>query len=79
MPLLRFSSPAAAFKTLLFVVFPVTHHKLFYLAIGRAVKIAKTSKIIGSGIPKNTFDLCLLDDIWMGWGFQVNFMYDPVL
>ena len=45
----------------------------------RAVKIAKTSKIIGNGIPNNTFDLCLLDDIWMAWGFQVNFMYDPIL
>jgi len=45
----------------------------------RAVKIAKNSKIIGNGIPNNRFDLCLLDDIWMAWGFQVNFMYGPVL
>jgi len=41
----------------------------------RVAKIAKTSKIIGNGIPNNKFDLCLLDDIWMAWGFQVNFMY----
>ena len=45
----------------------------------RAVKIAKTSKIIGNGIPKHIFDLCLLDDIWMAWGFQLNFMYDSIL
>ena len=39
----------------------------------RAVKIAKTSKIIGNGIPNNTFDLCLLDGFLDGMGFSSEF------
>jgi len=44
----------------------------------RGVKYMKTSWIIKRGIPNGNFSLVLLDDIWMAWGFQVNFMYDPV-
>jgi len=44
----------------------------------RGVKYTKTSWIIKRGIPNGNFSLVLLEDIWLAWGFQVNFMYDPV-
>ena len=45
----------------------------------RAVKRVKDSWIIQRGIHSATYDLSKLDDIWLAWGFQVNFMYDTVL
>ena len=45
----------------------------------RYVKHIKNSWFIVHGshdIPN--IDLELVADIWLAWGFQVNFMYDPV-
>ena len=45
----------------------------------RSVKHMKHSWFIANGskdMPK--IDLELVSDIWLTWGFQVNFMYDPV-
>merc|ERR1712210_356669 len=45
----------------------------------RSVKRIKDSWIIQRGIHSARFDLSKLDDIWLAWGFQVNFMYNTVL
>ena len=45
----------------------------------RAVKRVKDSWIIQRGIHSATYDLSRLDDIWLAWGFQVNFVYNTVL
>jgi hypothetical protein len=45
----------------------------------RAVKLAKMSWVIKKGGSLcTTRDLATLDNIWMGWGFRVNFIYSPV-
>ena len=44
----------------------------------RGVKRAKMSGYLRRGLHQ-TADPRRLDDVWMAWGFQVNFMYDPVL
>jgi hypothetical protein len=43
----------------------------------RAVRNAKTSKYIGSGLRPN--DNCVrLCNVWLSWGFQCNFQFRPV-
>lgn len=44
----------------------------------RGVNLAKNSKILGHGIPNSAFDLVVLDNMWLAWGFQINFMYNPI-
>ena len=45
----------------------------------RVVKYMKHSWIVWRGIKHGNFDLPTVDDIWLAWGFQVNFMYKIVL
>ena len=45
----------------------------------RGVKYMKHSWIARRGIKHGDFDLATIDDIWLAWGFQVNFMYKNVL
>ena len=45
----------------------------------RGVKYMKLSRLIGQGVKYGNFDLATVDDIWLAWGFQVNFMYQTVL
>ena len=45
----------------------------------RGVKYMKHSWIVSRGIKHGNFDLPAVDDIWLAWGFQVNFMYKNVL
>ena len=45
----------------------------------RAVKNTKHCWIVQRGVRNPNFDLAMLDDIWLAWGFQVNFMYGSVL
>lgn len=44
----------------------------------RAVKLAKASGYIQRGIAPGG-DNSLMDDVWLAWSFQTNFMYKPVL
>lgn len=45
----------------------------------RSVKHVKLSWLIKRGaVGMPNMDLEMLSDLWLGWGFQVNFMYDPV-
>ena len=45
----------------------------------RSVKHVKLSWLIKRGaVGMPNMDLGMLSDLWLGWGFQVNFMYDPV-
>ena len=52
-----------------------------YLRSGneRQVKNMKRSRMMQQGVPSVNFDLIRLDNIWMAWGFQVNFMYKPTV
>jgi len=45
----------------------------------RGVKYLKHSWIVRRGIKHGNFDLSTIDDIWLAWEFQVNFMYKNVL
>jgi len=45
----------------------------------RGVRYMKHSWIVSRGIKYGNFDLAVVDDIWMAWGFQINFMYETVL
>jgi len=45
----------------------------------RAVKKVKDSWLLKKGMFSARCDLSLLDDIWIAWGFQVNFMYNTIL
>ena len=45
----------------------------------RSVKHIKHSWFLAHGSQDMpNIDLELVADIWLAWGFQVNFMYDPV-
>ena len=45
----------------------------------RAVKIVKNSWVLKRGASfAPSMDLAMLDNIWLGFGFRVNFMYSPV-
>ena len=45
----------------------------------RLVKHANHSKFIARGTEgQPRLDLEMLSDIWLAWGFQMNFMYEPV-
>ena len=45
----------------------------------RAVKIVKHSWVLKRGVSfAPSMDLSTLDNIWLGWGFLVNFMYRPI-
>jgi hypothetical protein len=45
----------------------------------RAVKLVQMSWAIKKGASLTTpIDLATLDNIWMGWGFRVNFIHSPV-
>ena len=43
-----------------------------------AVNNEKHSGYVQQGLTK-TSSVSRINDIWMAWGFQVNFMYQPVL
>ena len=44
----------------------------------RGVKYSKASGILARGMkPKN--DFVMMDDIWLAWAFQINFMYESPL
>ena len=45
----------------------------------RGVKYMKHSWVVWQGIKHGNFDLTTIDDIWLAWGFQVNFIYKAVL
>jgi len=45
----------------------------------RAVKQAKLSWLVKRGCIDQGWELSFVADIWLAWGFQVNFMYDTVL
>ena len=40
--------------------------------------IVTGSWFIKKGASLSHIDYSTIDDIWMGWGFRVNFMYSPV-
>jgi len=44
----------------------------------RSVKHLKHSWFIVRGTVGQQFDLSFVSDMWLAWGFQMNFMYDPV-
>ena len=44
-----------------------------------AVKMAKLSWLIKRGCVDQLWDLNMLADVWLAWGFQVNYMYDTIL
>jgi hypothetical protein len=44
----------------------------------RSVRHMKHSWLIKRGASFQPFDFDLLADLWLAWGFQVNFMYDSV-
>lgn len=44
----------------------------------RSVKHLKHSWFIVRGTVGQQFDLSFISDMWLAWGFQMNFMYDPV-
>ena len=45
----------------------------------RSVKHVKHSWLLARGtIGQPQFSVDLLADIWLAWGFQINFMYDSV-
>ena len=44
----------------------------------RAVNRCKESGFIKRGIPKNGSPK-LMDDVWLAWSYQTNFMFEPVL
>jgi hypothetical protein len=44
----------------------------------RAVKQMKNLWLITRGCTQQLYDPTMLDDIWLAWGFQVNFMYNTV-
>ena len=52
-----------------------------YLRSGneRNVKQMKRSRILRQGVASANFNLERLDNIWMAWGFQVNFMCRPCM
>lgn len=44
----------------------------------RAVKVEKQSGYIKRGVPAGG-SLETMDDVWLAWSFQINFMFKPVL
>ena len=44
----------------------------------RAVNVSKRSGEIQRGLQKHQ-ETSVIADAWLAWGFQVNFMYRPVL
>lgn len=44
----------------------------------RGVNVSKRSGMIKRGFQAN-MDAKLFQDVWIAWGFQVNFMYNPVV
>ena len=44
----------------------------------RAVRLAKHAGILKRGLQPHQ-NTAVLDDAWLAWSFQVNFMYKPVL
>jgi hypothetical protein len=45
----------------------------------RSVKRSKISWLVKRGCVDQIWDLSTLADVWLVWGFQVNFMYDMIL
>jgi hypothetical protein len=45
----------------------------------RSVKRVKMSWLVKRGCVDQIWNLSLLADVWLVWGFQINFMYDTVL
>ena len=44
----------------------------------RAVRVVKRSWFVRRGGSLGFLDLSLINDVWMAWGFRVNFIYSPV-
>ena len=44
----------------------------------RAVKLAKKSGLLKRGLKPSACPM-RLNNVWMSWSFQANFMYNPVL
>ena len=45
----------------------------------RVVTIVNYSWVLKRGASfASSMDLSTLDNIWLGWGFRVNFMYSPI-
>jgi hypothetical protein len=44
----------------------------------RAVNVMKRSGLLKRGLQKRQ-STAMIADAWLAWGFQVNFMYKPVL
>ena len=45
----------------------------------RSVKHLKHSwRIVKGGVGMPNIDLDMMSDLWLGWGFQMNFMHEPV-
>jgi len=44
----------------------------------RAVRVVERSWFVRRGGSLGCLDLSLINDVWMAWGFRVNFIYSPV-
>ena len=64
---------------LLVIVWHNAYVAVIRLRNERAMKNTKNCWIVQRGVRHLNFDLATLDDIWLAWGFQVNFMYETVL
>lgn len=49
-----------------------------HVANEHAVKIAKIDKFVSEGY-RQTIGVDQLCDAWLAWGYQVNFVYKPVI
>jgi hypothetical protein len=47
------------------------------LANARAVRLSKASLFLSDGLMQNEDHVCWCN-VWLSWGFQINFMYRPV-
>ncbi len=45
----------------------------------RAVRIMKQSWKLKNGVQNGATDVRVLADLWLAWGFQVNFMFSPIV
>mmetsp|Transcript_6412 Transcript_6412/g.6915 ORF Transcript_6412/g.6915 Transcript_6412/m.6915 type:complete len:98 (+) Transcript_6412:917-1210(+) len=44
----------------------------------RSVRHLKQLGLIKRGLVRHYFDMDIICDAWLSWGFQMNFMYDSV-
>jgi hypothetical protein len=45
----------------------------------RAVERMKESNFVCRGIHNSRVNLDTVADVWLAWGFQCNFMFEPIL